>query len=171
MLCPCGSNSLFMACCQPFITKISNKKTPNTPSTPEQLMRSRFSAYAIKDGQYIFDTYAEKQRLEHSVDDIQSWADECLWLALVVHKAVDDIVDFSAYYVLQNTLCELREISTFCLEQDPNTDKKQWRYIGGNITVNDELTHIKRNEICPCNKFPTAWSVQKNKKFKHCCGK
>jgi len=159
MLCPCGSTLSFNACCQVFVTQ------QKYPSTPEQLMRSRFSAYATKNGQYIFDTYATASRLKQSVKEIQSWANECLWLALVIHESGDNTVEFSAYYVVDDTLCELREKSTFCLEED------QWRYTDGDITVHNEIANIKRNEPCPCNSFSTAWSIKKGKKYKHCCAK
>lgn len=159
MLCPCGSSLSFNACCQFYITQQKH------PSTPEQLMRSRFSAYATKNGQYIFDTYAAVPRLKQSVTDIQTWADECIWLALEIHETDNTTVDFSAYYVVDNTLCELREKSNFTLELG------QWRYIDGNITVHNEIGTIKRNDLCPCNSYPTAWSAKKGKKFKHCCAK
>ena len=159
MLCPCGSSLPFNACCQLYITQ------QVSPSSPEQLMRSRFSAYATKNGQYIFDTYAASQRLKQSVTDIQTWADECSWLALKIHESDETTVEFSAYYVVDNILCELREKSNFTIEQG------QWRYIDGNITVHNEIVTIKRNEVCPCNKYPMAWSARKGKKFKHCCAK
>ncbi|PKI18016.1 YchJ family protein [Colwellia sp. 12G3] len=165
MLCPCGSTLLFNACCQLFITQ------KQYPSTAEQLMRSRFSAYATKKGQYIFDTYGATPQLKQSVTEIQAWADECLWLALVVHHTTESTVEFSAYYVVDNTLCELREKSNFSLEQG------RWRYIDGDITLHNEITFnngtptIKRNDICPCNYYSTAWSAKKGKKFKHCCAK
>ena len=128
-------------------------------------MRSRYSAYAIKDGQYIFDTYGAAQQLKQSVSEIQTWADECWWLALVIHGSSESSVEFSAYYVVDNTLCELREKSNFTFEQG------RWCYIDGDISVHNELAKIKRNEICPCNNYPTAWSAKKGKKFKHCCAK
>jgi SEC-C motif-containing protein len=159
MLCPCGSTLLFIDCCQLFIT---HKKSP---SRPEQLMRSRFSAYATKNGQYIFDTYGDKPQKKQLIQDIQSWAEECLWIALKIHEAKEDIVEFSAFYIVDNTLCELRERSNFSLEQG------LWRYIDGEITLHTEIQTIKRNEICPCNNYDSAWSVKKGKKFKHCCGK
>lgn len=159
MLCPCGSSLPFNACCQLYITQ------QVSPSSPEQLMRSRFSAYATKNGQYIFDTYAASQRLKQSVTEIQTWADECSWLALKIHESDETTVEFSAYYVVDNILCELREKSNFTIEQG------QWRYIDGNITVLNEIVTIKRNEVCPCNKYPMAWSAKKGKKFKHCCAK
>ncbi|AAZ25047.1 YchJ family protein [Colwellia psychrerythraea] len=159
MLCPCGSSLPFNACCQLYITQQKH------PSTPEQLMRSRFSAYATKNGQYVFDTYAASQRLKQSVTEIQTWADECIWLALKIHESDETTVEFSAYYVVDQTLCELREKSNFTIEQG------QWRYIDGDITVHNEIVTVKRNEVCPCNNYPTAWSTKRNKKFKHCCAK
>jgi len=159
MHCPCGSTLSFNACCQLFIT---HKKKP---ATAEQLMRSRFSAYATKNAQYVFDTYGISQKSKQSVADIQTWADECAWIALRIHESSEDTVEFSAYYIANNTLCELRENSNFILE------KNEWRYTDGEVTVNDELTAVKRNEICPCNNYSTAWSAKKNKKFKHCCAK
>ena len=41
----------------------------------------------------------------------------------------------------------------------------------GDISEHNEIAKIKRNEICPCNSYPTAWSEKKGKKFKHCCAK
>jgi SEC-C motif-containing protein len=157
MLCPCGSTLLFNRCCQLLITH------KQQPISAEQLMRSRFSAYAIKDGQYIFDTYGTTPQLNQSVHEIQSWADECVWLALKIHDAKTNMVEFSAFYVIDNTLCELRERSNFALE------KKRWRYIDGDITKHHEIKTIKRNETCPCNLYDQAWSAKKGKKFKRCC--
>ncbi len=159
MRCPCGSSLLFESCCQLFITR------EKAPTTAEQLMRSRFSAYATKNGQYIYDTYGQIQQKEQTLATIQSWANECQWLALKVHKSSQNMVDFSAYYVVDNILCELREKSNFALEQ------KQWRYLDGEILAHQELATVKRNEICPCNNYPTAWSAKQGKKFKHCCAK
>lgn len=159
MLCPCGSSLSFNACCQLYITQQVPAKTP------ELLMRSRFSAYATKNGLYIFETYGTAQRLKESINEIQSWADECTWIALTIHHSDETTVEFSAYYIVDNTLCELREKSNFAMEQN------QWRYIDGQILVHNEMRKVNRNELCPCNNYPTAWSVKKGKKFKHCCAK
>ncbi len=159
MHCPCGSALAFNDCCQLFITQ------KQKPTTAEQLMRSRFSAYATSHGQYIFDTYSMAGKTKQSVEDIQTWADQCIWIALVIHESTEDIIEFSAYYIIDDTLCELRERSNFTLEQG------EWRYVDGGITVNDELANIKRNEKCPCNSYSSAWSAKKNKKYKHCCAK
>jgi len=175
--CYCGSNKNFTDCCQPFI----NKKA--LPQTPEQLMRSRFSAYAIGNAQYIYDTYASSSQLAQSVEDISDWGDSCTWLALQIHsinqgnvaknEVCEQFVEFSAFYITDNILYELRENSRFILEQDQNNKnaEKTWCYIDGDIIEHGELSIIKRKDTCPCNNYPTTWVVNKAKKFKQCCGK
>jgi SEC-C motif-containing protein len=162
MLCPCGSTALFAHCCKIFILP---EKVPFHPKTAEQLMRSRFSAYVTKHGQYIYDTYAQTSKANQSLSDIQQWADESIWLALEVHQSNKDTVEFSAYYIVDNTLCCLTEKSNFVLEQG------LWRYQDGEISANTEIAQVKRNELCPCNNYPSAFSAKKGKKYKHCCAK
>jgi len=192
--CFCGSNDEFSSCCQPYI----NQELP--VQTAEQLMRSRFSAYADGNAQYIYDTYAKSSQKAQSVKELNEWSNACVWLALQIHPLPNDVntskeqyVEFSAFYITNQTLCELREKSRFVLEESkmlsksiaekgavktvfnetlaPDTKLKQWRYIDGDIISHSELAIIKRSELCPCNNYPTAWQPKKGKKFKHCCGK
>jgi SEC-C motif-containing protein len=178
--CFCGSNVDFSSCCQPFINEEQQVQTA------EQLMRSRFSAYAIGNAQYIYDTYAKSSQTSQSVNDIEDWSKSCIWVALTIYPTIDEVtnsteafVEFSAFYITQNTLCELREKSRFILE-DATTEQldsalnaplKQWRYIDGDIIAHNELSTIKRNSLCPCNQYSSSWQIKKGKKFKHCCGK
>ncbi len=53
--CPCHSGKPYTACCQPFH---QNKR----PSTPTQLMRSRYAAYSLGKIGYILKTEAENSR-------------------------------------------------------------------------------------------------------------
>jgi len=176
--CFCGSSLSFEQCCQPIIKKETQAKTP------EQLMRSRFSAYAHGDHQYIVDTYSQEKRANLDIVDIKDSSDGCYWFALVIHHS-DDIytsdavnskyfVEFSAFYIINDTLCEMREKSSFVLEEG------QWRYVEGDIFKHNELNKLSRNQTCPCNDYPTAWTVsaskksalaKKAKKYKQCCGK
>eukprot|EP00798_Chlamydomonas_sp_ICE-L_P000628 gene628-2062_t len=48
--CPCCSGAKYEACCESF------HKGTAVPDTPEQLLRARFSAYAMKNPEYIADT-------------------------------------------------------------------------------------------------------------------
>lgn len=176
--CFCGSSLSFELCCQPFI------KQEKQPQTPEQLMRSRFSAYAHEDHQYVVDTYAQAKRAKLDIQEIKDSSADCHWFALVIHHsdsvttstAIDSnyFVEFSAFYIVNDTLCEMREQSSFLLENN------QWRYVDGEIIKHDELTKLSRKQICPCNDYPTAWTVspstkaalnKKAKKYKQCCGK
>ena len=177
MQCYCGSTKLFDLCCKPYLT--GEKK----PETAELLMRSRFSAYAIKNAQYILDTYASKSKQAQNLKDIQSWANECIWLALNIHSSDETTVEFSAYYVNHNRLCHIREVSRFTKEPsstmnlltEPNkkTDHKinNWVYLDGDIITNEEIKKVKRNDLCPCNQYPTRWANAQNKKYKQCCAK
>ncbi|MFM7468322.1 MAG: YchJ family protein [Vampirovibrionales bacterium] len=48
--CPCQSGNPYTSCCEPFHTK------RQLPDTPEQLMRSRYSAFALGLVTYIMET-------------------------------------------------------------------------------------------------------------------
>ncbi|MCW8832412.1 MAG: YchJ family metal-binding protein, partial [Colwellia sp.] len=78
--CFCGTNLTFEQCCQPLI------HARKYAQTPEQLMRSRFSAYATNAYQYIFDTYAKPSQAELSVEDIQDSGKGSHWFALIIHS-------------------------------------------------------------------------------------
>jgi SEC-C motif-containing protein len=159
MQCPCGSNNSFAQCCDLLISK------NNSAQSPEQLMRSRYSAYATKHAEYIYKTYAKDSQVSQSIREIKEWAEQTKWLKLVIHssstfdtkhcEAILPTVRFSAFYQHQNQYYQLTEKSKFCLEQD------QWRYVDGEISQNNELAIPNRNEPCFCGSI---------KKFKRCCG-
>lgn len=203
--CFCGTGKRFSSCCQPFINREMNQKTSQLafPETPEQLMRSRFSAYVTGNSQYIYDTYAKSSQASQSVKEIDEWSKACTWIALKIHStradnsdskaSTEQFVEFSAFYITDNILCELRENSRFVLEAaicdgitDDDTSEEntgaenktvignqalQWRYIDGDIIEHCEISKISRKALCPCNDYPTAWSVKKGKKYKQCCAK
>ncbi|MFB0981784.1 MAG: YchJ family metal-binding protein [Alteromonadaceae bacterium] len=168
MKCPCGSNTSFKQCCLLVITEEVKA------ISPEQLMRSRYSAYATKSADYIYNTYANSSREHQSVNDIFEWAQETKWLKLIIHSASeysavidnssDDLVIeeynlptvfFSAYYKHQSHYYLMKETSRFILEG------RKWRYLDGEVSSSKELAAPKRNELCFCKS---------QKKFKQCCG-
>lgn len=201
--CFCGSTKSFANCCQPYFGDTQIKAA--LPQTPEQLMRSRFSAYAHGNSQYIYDTYAKTSKALQTVKEINDWSKACKWIALQIHSSTntgtlnidkinidseninslkidipEQFVEFSAFYISDETLFVLRENSRFVLEQsnkdntqnDNGTDNHlnlQWRYLDGDIIKHDQIMNLKRKQICPCNNYPTAWSLKKGKKFKQCC--
>jgi len=196
--CFCGADKNFSSCCQSFIEQktVGEFDQQITPKTPEQLMRSRFSAYVMGNGQYIYDTYAKSSQLSQSVKEINDWSQTCTWIALQIHSILplnkrNDVaiiqsseqhVEFSAFYIEDEILYELRENSRFTLENIKLESIKlenspeivnqnlQWRYNDGEIIKHCELAKVKRKELCPCNKFPSSWTIKKGKKYKQCCG-
>lgn len=54
--CPCGSGRAFAECCGPFLSGAA------AAPTPEALMRSRYTAYALGDDAYVLSTWNETTR-------------------------------------------------------------------------------------------------------------
>lgn len=94
-------------------------------------MRSRYSAFARGDTEYLLRTWHPTTRPELSLDpDIQ-------WQRLVIHSSTGaglgsrrGTVHFSAYYRLPNSTLEFcqEEHSRFCKEQST------WYYLDGEVS-------------------------------------
>ncbi len=153
MQCPCGTNLTFKKCCQPFINGTQK------PNTAEQLMRSRFSAYATKHSAYIAQTYAKQEQSAHLESEINEWAKQTCWVKLTIvdtdyQDSSEHFVEFKAEYIHDNALCVLHERSRFIQESG------DWRYIDGDIKTHDTIKELTRNSPCPCGS---------GKKYKRCC--
>ncbi|WP_423781655.1 YchJ family protein [Alteromonas stellipolaris] len=170
MRCYCCSNLPFSSCCEPFL------KGQAKPQTAAQLMRSRFSAYASKQFEYVLATYTKERQPELSVDELTANAANATWFALEVgetgnvsliaqaegvaevatqnNEGATDTVDFTAYYFENKNLYQLHETSNFIVEDG------QWRYHDG--ILHDDCGKVKygRNLPCLCGS---------GKKFKQCC--
>lgn len=154
MICFCGSEQLFSECCEPYILKVKY------PSTAEHLMRSRYSAYATKNYQYIYDTYAQKFRADLTPHLLSSNDEHTIWLKLKVMNTVTQStsasVEFKAFYRIRNQFFVIHENSDFIFE------KNQWFYTTGKLAKNEQIPTPPRNELCLCGS---------KKKFKKCCAK
>jgi SEC-C motif-containing protein len=156
--CPCGTNKPYLNCCGLFI---SNKKLP---STPEELMRSRYTAYNLINVEYIRNTMKSPAADNFNAEEAEKWAQTVTWLGLEVLKTKYDStkgsVEFSAYYSIGSKKEVLHEISQFHFEDG------KWYYVDGTHTrqeiVGSREEKIGRNEMCSCGN---------NKKYKKCCGK
>lgn len=119
-LCYCNSQKAFEDCCEPFIKGL--KKAP----TAETLMRSRYSAYATHQADYLVETTHVSQRTLHSKEDILLWATSNQWQKLEVLKATETTVEFKAYYLDLNKNQQIHhEFSTFLQEDGV------WYYVDG----------------------------------------
>lgn len=127
------------------------------PETPEQLMRSRYSAYFLGLGQYIFDTHHADFRGDVSVEDFEQSAQSTQWCGLEVVRAEQDgdsgVVEFKAYFLDKEKLHCLHEASNFVRENG------RWFYTDGEFKPKQVLK-ISRNDLCPCGS---------GKKAKKCC--
>jgi len=146
--CPCQSGALYTSCCGPYHLGKA------LPGTPEALMRSRFSAYCVKNTEHLAKTWAPSTRpATLKLTDDVNWCGLEIIRADPVNKAsARSNVHFKATYRQGNTWHFLEEISNFERIED------RWFYKDG--TVKEGLLKIKRNTPCPCGS---------GKKYKVCC--
>lgn len=120
--CYCGSDKSFENCCKPFIKGIQ------FPKTPEQLMRSRYSAYVLQNANYLMATTQISQRKYYSISEILQWSKSNTWLKLEVITAHENSVEFKAYYLDEKLQAQVHhEHSTFKLENE------KWFYVDGDF--------------------------------------
>ncbi|MFD2288617.1 hypothetical protein GJU39_11025 [Pedobacter petrophilus] len=118
--CPCGSGLLYENCCQPYHLKI--KQAP----TAEALMRSRYSAFVLADGDYLYETTHASKRKGNLKDAYLTSAKDTKWLKLEIVSASLDRVEFKAFYLNQKFQpAVLHEQSNFRLEDG------KWYYVYG----------------------------------------
>ena len=81
-ICPCRADAqdklAFSACCGPYLAR------EKYPPTAEALMRSRYSAFATADIDYLFETLAEDQRHDFDRAATSDWAKKSEWLGLAI---------------------------------------------------------------------------------------
>jgi len=142
--CYCDSGKDFSSCCEPLLLgKIE-------AGSALELMRSRFSAYATNNGEYIYKTCSSKLK---NIEDIEAInKDDTQWLSLKVQGFSENTVSFMAYYKDNNQILVFSEDSIFVMEDG------QFRYDSGEVKEGE----VQRNEACPCLS---------GKKYKKCCGK
>lgn len=157
--CPCGNELSYLACCGKFITGKA------IPTTPEALMRSRYTAYTQANVEYIATTMRAPANKDFDPETAREWAEQVTWLKLeIVHTKQDNahkgFVEFLAHYADENKSYILHEISEFHFEDG------HWYYVDGRGSERKSLptqssAKPNRNEPCACGS---------NVKFKKCCG-
>lgn len=122
--CPCGRSKPYTACCGRFIE--SNEPAP----TAEALMRSRYTAYTLRNEDYLLATWHASTRPSSLglQDEVPT-----KWLGLEVkrHEQQDAdhaIVEFVARYKVQGRAHRLHEVSRFLREAG------QWFYVDGTVS-------------------------------------
>ena len=124
-LCVCGSNKLFEKCCGRFLNGHKH------PKTVEQLMRSRYSAYALGDyGEYLLQTWFPATAKDLTAQELSLRSSD--WVRLeVLSKSQDGdqgFVEFNAWFRRGSGAEQvLHEKSIF------QRSGGRWLYVGGEV--------------------------------------
>lgn len=154
--CPCQSGHRFGSCCEPFLRGLSHA------GSPEELLRSRYTAYAVNDIDYLLATLAPEHHGAFNVEDVRRWNRDTQWLALhVLDSAVrgdTGTARFHARFRHQGILGDMREDSQFEFRAG------RWFYLDGTSweAPPQPARSPGRNDPCPCGS---------GRKYKKCCGK
>ena len=157
--CPCQSSNSYKSCCQPY-------HLGQVAATAEILMRSRYSAFALQQIDYIVSTTLPAQQRFLSAAELTDWANNTDWCGLEIVQTRDSDkthaqVEFKAYFNQSGHRHVHHELSTFVYAKDPKLPQnaqhsKRWYFLH------------PMTEHLPTQKQPCFCG--NNKKFKHCCG-
>ncbi|MDX1805178.1 MAG: YchJ family protein [Alcanivorax sp.] len=143
--CPCQSGRPYSSCCQPL-------HQGQSASSPEALMRSRYSAFALRLTDYLQESWHPQTRPASLTLD----GDE-QWLGLEIVSSTTDgdqgRVHFRATCRDNHGFSVLEEQARF------ENINGHWCYRDGDHQVRP--LKPGRNDPCPCGS---------GKKFKKCCG-
>ena len=126
--CPCGSKKSVDVCCQKFISGNA------LPDTPEELMRSRYTAYTLCDINYIEKTMLAPANNQFDAEATKQWSQQVNWLKLeVLNSSIQEdkgTVEFCAHFMFENKKHLMHEISEF-IKKDG-----KWYYVNGIAPAN-----------------------------------
>ena len=125
MKCYCGNIKSYKTCCEVFHL---NK---GLTETAQQLMRSRYSAFVLANGDYLMQTHHKSTRPIKEKKAIVKWAKSVNWIKLEVlettnglEKDIEGTVTFNAYFYENGNIDVIHEKSAFIKEND------KWYYLG-----------------------------------------
>lgn len=149
-------------CCGPFMD--GKKAAP----TAEAMMRSRYTAYVVKNIDYIDQTQINEKNEVFNKEEALKWAESSEWMGLDIKRtqkgeANDDtgVVEFIAHYKDKTSGTELRHHETSSFQKKDGG----WKFKEGNIHGAQPVKRVEpkigRNDPCHCGS---------EKKFKKCHG-
>ena len=161
MSCPCGSGEKLAACCGPYL------EGTKQPASPELLMRSRYTAFAVGDIDYIFDSHDPDTVDQIDRKSTDAWSKQSEWLGLEIigtnlggPEDYTGTVEFVARYKARGTAINHREVATF------RKHNGRWLFVDGEEVAGPPVVRegpkVGRNDPCTCGS---------GKKYKKCCGK
>lgn len=114
--CPCGYGTTYDACCGRL------HRGAAQAVTAEELMRSRYAAYAVGTTDYVFRTWHPRTRPDDLVPD-----PGLTWTGLTIVGSGANRVEFVAAYERDGEPGELRERSRFEIRGG------RWVYVDGDL--------------------------------------
>jgi SEC-C motif domain protein len=109
--CPCGSTNPYTSCCGRFI------EGGQAPETPEELMRSRYTAYTQARMRYIQKTMRGRALRGFDLESTGQWAASVTWtgLQIVQTETKQNLgwVEFIASYTEEGKPYQIHERSEF----------------------------------------------------------
>ena len=156
--CPCGSGQDLDDCCGAII---AGAPVP----TAEALMRSRYTAFALGNMDYLASTLAPEARGDFDPIEASGTASESVWQGLEVRAITDGgpddetgSVEFVARFRLRGEQRAHHELASF------RRERGRWVCAGGEMNPKGpprQVVKVGRNDPCPCGS---------GKKYKKCCG-
>lgn len=121
--CPCQSGKPYVDCCSPLITG------EQLPQSAEALMRSRYTAFTLRNGAYLLASWHPSTR-PTALDLDEPTPPK--WIGLQIRQHVQTgedsaIVEFVARYRVAGRAHRLHETSRFRLEDG------RWLYVDGDL--------------------------------------
>lgn len=123
--CYCGRQKAYDVCCS------SVHKDLKQASTAEDLMRSRYSAFVLANGNYLMKSHHSSTRPLKEKKAIVKWSKSVKWVKLEVLNTTkgslsdnNGTVEFKAFYFENGALEVIHENSQFLKENEC------WMYLG-----------------------------------------
>ena len=157
--CPCLSGKTYAECCEPIIKGVT------LAETPEALMRSRYSAYAEHEIDWLRESLEKSQRGEFDEKSVEEWSRNAEWMGIEIRQTRTEEeknvgwVEFVAKFKQNGVTRDHHELGEF------RRQNGKWYFFDGRAikpeTVRKTTPDVGRNDPCPCGS---------GKKFKKCCG-
>lgn len=159
--CPCGSQKDYADCCQPLI------RGERIAETAEALMRSRYTAHAKKEFDYIFNTTHADSHREEDRKSTAAWSRKLDWQRLEIREVdkggpedATGSVEFVARFRKGGKAFDHHEVAEFVREEG------RWYFKDGQPPSPAQVVRqgpkVGRNDPCTCGS---------GKKYKKCCGR
>jgi SEC-C motif domain protein len=159
-ICPCDKQLPYSQCCEPYHRGLA------FPATAADLMRSRYSAFAKHEIDYIASTLAPRHKGDFNRKEIEDWSRNSEWQGLTVvatekggAQDSEGQVEFIARFRADNQNRAHEELASFIKLEG------RWYFDDSRLPpvkqVKNEAPKIGRNDPCSCGS---------GKKYKKCHG-